>query len=136
VSVPGPAPQPVLLRVDLSRPVPPYEQLRAQVSGQVACGQLAPGTRLPTVRQLAGDLGLAPGTVARAYTELESEGVVISRGRRGTFVSGAAARPDRSVHRQLAAAADQFAAAVRKLGISDETAEAAVRQGLARHPAS
>lgn len=131
-----PAPdQPALLRVDLSRPVPPYEQLRAQVSGQVAAGQLVPGTRLPPVRQLAGDLGLAPGTVARAYSELESEGVVTSRGRRGTYVSGATARAGRSAQQQLAAAADQFVAAVRKLGLSDEAAEAAVRQGLARRPA-
>jgi GntR family transcriptional regulator len=121
--------------VDLSRPVPPYEQLRAQVSGQVASGELAPGSRLPAVRQLAGDLGVAAGTVARAYSELESCGVVISHGRRGTFVSGASGRGGRGAQQKLAAAADQFVAAVRKLGLSDEAAEAAVRQGLTRRPA-
>ena len=135
MSRPAPA-QPVLLRVDLSRPVPPYEQLRAQVSGQAASGELAPGTRLPAVRQLAGDLGVAAGTVARAYSELESDGVVISHGRRGTFVSGAAGRAGRGAQQKLAAAADQFVAAVRKLGLSDEAAEAALRQGLTRRPAS
>lgn len=127
--------QPVLLRIDLSRPVPPYEQLRAQVSGQVASGQLIGGTTLPPVRQLAGDLGLAPGTVARAYSELENEGVAISRGRRGIFVSGAAAGAGRGTQQQLATAADRFVAAVRELDLSDEAAEAAVRQGLARRPA-
>jgi DNA-binding transcriptional regulator YhcF (GntR family) len=127
--------QPALLRIDLSRPVPPYKQLRAQVSGQVASGQLDRGTRLPAVRQLAGDFGLAPGTVGRAYSELENEGEVISRGRRGTSVSGAAAGAGRCTQQQLAAA-DQFVAAVRKLDLTDEAAEAAVRQGLARRPAS
>jgi GntR family transcriptional regulator len=133
MSQPPPAAE---LRIDLSRPVPPYEQLRTQVSGQVASGQLAPGSRLPTVRQLAGDLGLAPGTVARAYAELEAEGVVISQGRRGTFVASATTRPGRNAQHQLASAADQFVTAVRALGLSDEAAEAAVRQGLARNPAS
>jgi DNA-binding transcriptional regulator YhcF (GntR family) len=73
--------------------------------------------------------------VARAYSELESEGAVICHGRRGTFVSGAP-RAGRSGQQQLAAAADQFVAAIRKPGLSDEAAEAAVRQGLARHPVS
>jgi GntR family transcriptional regulator len=136
VARPRTAEPPPLLRVDLSRPVPPYEQLRAQVAGQVAARQLAPGTRLPSVRQLAGDLGLAPGTVARAYQELESAGVVVSHGRRGTFVAVAAASADARAQQQLAAAADKFVAAVRDLGLSDEAAEAAVRQALTRSPAA
>jgi GntR family transcriptional regulator len=124
-----------LLRVDLSRPVPPYEQLRAQVAGLIAAGQLGPGARLPSVRQLAGDLGLAPGTVARAYTELEAAGLISTRHRGGTFV--AETRPaDSSRLQALAAAADSFAARARELGLSDEAAEASVRQALARLPAT
>ena len=56
----------------------------------MAAGRLPAGTKLPTVRQLAADLGLAANTVARAYRELEADGVVETHGRRGTFVSSAA----------------------------------------------
>jgi GntR family transcriptional regulator len=120
-----------LLRIDLSRPVPPYEQLRIQIAGLVAAGQLPPGRRLPSVRQLAGDLGLAPGTVARAYTELESAGLISTRQRGGTFVAGPAV-PDGGRQRALAAAADSFVAKARELGMSNDAAEAAVRQAIAR----
>ncbi len=125
---------PPVLRVDLSRPVPPYEQLREQIAGLVVAGQLSPGSRLPSVRQLAGDLGLAPGTIARAYSELESAGLLITRGRGGTLVAQPAAAKHAELAQQhaLAAAADRFAAAARDLGLGDEAAETAVRQALAR----
>lgn len=77
------------LEVDLRSPVPPFEQLRAQIADRVAQGVLTPGTRLPPVRSLAADLGLAVGTVARAYKELEGDGVVVTAGRRGTVVAPA-----------------------------------------------
>jgi GntR family transcriptional regulator len=125
---PGPDP---LLRIDLSRPVPPYEQLRTQIAGLIAAGQLPPGRRLPPVRQLAGDLGLAPGTVARAYSELESAGLISTRQRGGTFVAGPA-HPDGGRQRALAAAADSFITRARELGMSDDAAESAVRQAIAR----
>ena len=68
-----------LLRVDGASPVPPFEQLRSQVVAAVDAGDLAPGERLPPVRRLAADLGVAAGTVARAYKELEADGVVETR---------------------------------------------------------
>lgn len=74
------------LAVDTASSVPPYEQLRAQIATMVSSGALAAGTRLATVRQMAADLGLAPNTVARAYRELEADGVIDTHGRRGTFV--------------------------------------------------
>ena len=77
------------LEVDLRSPVPPFEQLRTQIADRVAQGVLTPGTRLPPVRSLAADLGLAAGTVARAYKELEGDGVVVTAGRRGTVVAPA-----------------------------------------------
>jgi GntR family transcriptional regulator len=83
--VSGEAPQ---LEVDLSSGVPPYEQIRSQVAGHVAAGTLREGDRLPTVRALAADLGVAAGTVARAYRELEAEGLVVGRRRAGTVVTG------------------------------------------------
>ncbi len=77
------------IAIDTASNVPPYEQLRAQVSAMVAGGSLPAGTRLATVRQMAADLGLAPNTVARAYRELEADGVIGTHGRRGTFVRSA-----------------------------------------------
>lgn len=66
---------------------PPFEQLRAQVAARAASGDLPAGSRLPTVRALAAELRLAVNTVARAYKELEADGVVVTEGRRGTFVA-------------------------------------------------
>ncbi len=90
---------PPQLEVDLSSAVPPYEQIRAQVAGHVAAGALRAGDRLPTVRALAADLGIAPGTVARAYRTLEAEGVVVGRRRLGTVVTGPAAQVGSGVTR-------------------------------------
>ena len=75
--------------LDAGSPVPPFEQLRTQVATRAASGDLPAGTRLPTVRALATELGLAANTVAKAYRALETDGVVTTEGRRGTFVSGA-----------------------------------------------
>ena len=76
---------------DPSLPEPPFEQLRAQLASRVASGDLPAGTKLPTVRALAAELGLAVNTVARVYRELEADGVVVTEGRRGTFVASATA---------------------------------------------
>lgn len=76
----------MIIAVDVSSKLPPYAQIKQAVLAGVADGTLAAGDRLPPIRQLAGDLGLAPNTVARAYRELEADGVVASSGRRGTTV--------------------------------------------------
>ena len=75
-------------RLDPGSPHPPFEQIKAQISEGRATGALAAGFRLPPVRRLAEELGLAANTVARAYRELESEGVIETRGRAGSFVTG------------------------------------------------
>ncbi len=75
-----------LLVIDHDSVVPPFEQLRTQVAAMIVTGELEPGQKLPTVRQLASDVGLAANTVARAYRELEADGVISTQGRRGTFV--------------------------------------------------
>lgn len=75
------------LIVSTDDPTPPYEQLRRQLCLLIGTGTLAPGMRLPPFRQLAGDLGLAVGTVARTYRELESAGLVYSRRGAGTRVA-------------------------------------------------
>lgn len=75
------------IEVDLGTGVPPYEQIRLQVLAHVSAGRLAPDDRLPTIRTLAADLGVAPGTVQRAYRELEQAGVIATRRRTGTVVA-------------------------------------------------
>ena len=77
----------LLVTIDLQAAEPPYEQVRAQLAGLIGRGSLAEGDRLPTVRALAADLGLAVNTVARAYKELEAEGLVATRSRAGTVVA-------------------------------------------------
>jgi len=68
-------------------PTPPYEQLRRQLVELIRCNVMAPGDRLPPVRQLASDLGLATGTVARTYRDLESIGLIRSSRGGGTRVA-------------------------------------------------
>ncbi len=122
----------MILTVDVESAVPPYEQIRAQVARMVASGVLAPGTRLPTIQQLAHDLGLAPGTVARAYRELERAEVVHSRRRRGTVVADSPPRADgRAIARALDEAAERFAVEVRQLGADPVVALERVRSVLA-----
>lgn len=98
--------------VDPSADKPLFDQLRIQIIEGIRQGRLTPGTRLPTVRELAGKVGLAVNTVARAYRELESAGVLETRGRYGTFVAWAD-----PADAAMAAAAHSFAEAARALGI-------------------
>lgn len=100
------------LKVDARAGTPLFDQLRAQIIDGIRNGRLAPGTRLPTVRELAGQLGLAVNTVARAYRELEAAGLLETRGRFGTFV----ARAD-PADAAMAAAARTYAEAARALGM-------------------
>lgn len=76
-----------LLTVDTSSAEPPFEQVRRQIAESAAKDDLPPGHKLPTVRQFAADLGLANNTVARAYRELETDGVIETHGRKGTFIA-------------------------------------------------
>jgi GntR family transcriptional regulator len=114
------------LEVDLTSGVPAYEQIRTQVVAHVAAGRLVAGDRLPTIRALATDLGLAPGTVARAFHELEADGVVETRRRAGTVVAAGASVPTDVVRR----AAEVYVAAVRAAGLDDAEAVALVRGAL------
>ena len=115
-----------MITVDSTSPVPPFEQVRAQLATQIADGQLVPGTRLPTVRQLADDLGLAVNTVARSYRELEAAGMVETRGRGGTVVT---AGGDQARERLLAAA-QRYAALAHDIGLSADEALRLVRTAL------
>ncbi len=105
------------LRIDPRAGRPPFDQLRTQIIDAIRAGTLSPGTRLPTVRELAGQLGLAVNTVARAYRELEAAGIVETRGRFGTFV----ARAD-PTDITMAAAACAYLDVARGLGLGKSEA--------------
>jgi DNA-binding transcriptional regulator YhcF (GntR family) len=75
------------IAVDPEIDIAPYQQIVEQIRGLIQRGDLAPGTALPTVRQLADDLNVAPNTVARAYADLQIGGWLVSEGRRGTHVA-------------------------------------------------
>ena len=117
----------MIIRMADESPIAPYEQVRAQIADAIESGELAAETRLPTVRQLAGDLGLAVNTVARAYRELEMAGLVETRGRHGSFV----APLDTKTRRQAVRTTHTLVDALRRLGIGPHETLALVRRELA-----
>jgi len=117
-----------MIVIDSASPVPPFEQLRAQLAGQIQERTLAVGTRLPTIRRLAADLGLAVNTVGRAYRELEEAGLIQTRGAAGSFVSAAGEQGRERARR----AADEYAAVIAGLGIDTTEAVRIVQAALAR----
>ncbi|MEJ1192717.1 GntR family transcriptional regulator [Pseudarthrobacter sp. CCNWLW207] len=113
------------ISVDLRSATPPYEQIRSQISSLIATGALPVGSRLPTVRSLAADLGIAAGTVARAYKELEAAGLLESRRRNGTIVAhaahgSAAGLPGCTVPEAVTAAVDLLVRSGRDARLSEE----------------
>ena len=125
------------LTVNLDDPTPPYEQLRGQLADLIEAGRLAGGERLPPLRQLAGDLGLAVGTVARTYRELEAAGFVRSRRGAGTRVAFSVPKPSAQERQaRLAGLAAAYVMKARALGASDAEITAAVLPNLSErgHP--
>lgn len=115
------------LRIDSTTPVPPFEQLRAQIALQVATGRMGPGDRLPTIRSLADELHLSPNTVARAYRELIEAGIAVAGGRGGTRIASAppVAYDIAQRNEELTAAATEFARHALDLDVPiDEAIEA------------
>jgi len=113
----------MILHLDLGAPIPPYEQVRTQITTMATTGVLPAGARLPPIRQLAADLGVATATIARAFRELERDGVILTRGRHGTFIRDALLPiRDDDRERQLTAAAQAFAIRARQLGVGADDA--------------
>lgn len=114
------------ISIDPDSAVPPFEQVRAGIADRVNDGTLAVGTKLPTVRGLASDLGIAANTAARAYRELEHAGLLETRGRAGTFVSSSGDRTRARAQK----AARTYAETVHGLGLSSDEALAIVTAAL------
>jgi DNA-binding transcriptional regulator YhcF (GntR family) len=117
---------PVNLSIDASSQTPPFEQLRRNVVEALERGELAPGTRLPTVRSLAEDLGLAVNTVAKAYRALEGDHIIETRGRNGTFIA-ASGDPARQ---EAQRAALDYADRIARLGVPADEALSIVAGAL------
>lgn len=115
-----------MIVIDSASPVPPFEQLRAQLARQIQDRTLAVGTRLPAIRRLAADLGLAANTVGRAYRQLEEAGLIETRGAAGSFVTAAGEKARERAHQ----AAAEYAAVVAGVGIDPEEALRIVRAAL------
>ena len=120
-----------MLVIDPRSAIPPFEQVRTQIVELVRTGGLKPDARLPAVRKLAADLGIAPNTVARTYRELERAGVIITRGRHGTFI--AADTP--SDRQRVESAASTFVREARAAQLSHDDAIALVTRALNAEPA-
>ena len=115
-----------LLALDPDSPIAPFEQVRSQLAEAIDSGALSPEYRLPPIRQLATELELAANTVARAYRELESAGLVETRGRNGTFVVGKRTE----ARLQAIQVTRDFIAAMQDLGITPAEIQATVRHEL------
>lgn len=84
-----------MIRLDLKRDTPIYEQIVEQVKYHVVKGNIKPGMAIPSVRKLALELNITPGTVAKAYQELERQGIVETIRGKGVYIAGESDRkPD------------------------------------------
>jgi DNA-binding transcriptional regulator YhcF (GntR family) len=114
------------LSVDQGSSTPPFEQLRAQLADRIRDGRLPAGSRLPSVRAIADEAGVAVNTAARTIKELEAEGLVETRGRNGTVVAWS---PDAATG-ELERAAAAFADRARSLGVAPAEARRFVDRAL------
>ncbi len=108
-----------MLTIDKNSAITPFQQIRDGIAQQIRAGELTRGQKLPSIRNLAKDLGVAPGTVARAYTELEEAELIESRARLGTRVTGG-----KEADAKVAALCRQLIESAKKAGLtSAQTAQ-------------
>jgi GntR family transcriptional regulator len=89
------------IRIDNASDRPVYQQIIDQVKRDIAMGRLIKDEKLPTVRQLAGQLAINPNTIAKAYRQLEQEGIINTRPGSGAFVANLDSNLNRTVRRKL-----------------------------------
>lgn len=118
------------ITVDRAVKEPVYGQVAHQVRRLIASGELEPGTMLPSVRRLAGDLGVNLNTIARAYRMLEDEGFLIIRGRSGVKVAAPAEEVERSTQARLLDELRTTVARLRQAGVAPDELLEIVRREL------
>jgi GntR family transcriptional regulator len=114
-----------MLRIDLASSVPIYEQIANGLRAELVSGRFSPGTKLPTVRALAIDLGVHHNTVAEAYRQLANEGWLELKRHRGAMVR------ERDLPRAGRDAMERFARPLREL-VARALGEGLSRNALAR----
>ena len=116
-----------MITINYRDPRPIYEQIQSELRRLMLTGALPPGSRLPSVRELAGQLAINPNTSQRAYRELESDGYILSVAGKGSFV----AQIDQLAEQQKKQAVEAFRAAaqrLRALGLGEEALAALLAQ--------
>ena len=116
-----------VIAINYRDPRPIYEQIQAELRRLMLTGALPPGSRLPSVRELAGQLAINPNTIQRAYRELEADGYILSVAGKGSFV----AQVDQLAVQQKKQAVEAFRAAaqrLRALGLGEEALAALLTQ--------
>ncbi len=88
-------------RIDNASDRPVYQQIIDQIKRDIALGRLNKNERLPTVRQLAGQIAINPNTIAKAYRQLEQEGIIVTKAGAGAFVANLDSNLSRSVRKKL-----------------------------------
>jgi GntR family transcriptional regulator len=118
-------------RLDGATGVPPYLQLVHQVRQSLLLGYLREGDRLPTVKEVAGDLAINPNTVVKAYRQLEHEGLAGGRPGQGTFITATLASPPAGASEALRAVLAQWFRDAEEAGLSDDAVTALI--AVVRH---
>jgi DNA-binding transcriptional regulator YhcF (GntR family) len=113
-------------QLDGSSGVPPYLQLVHQVRQSLLLGYLREGDRLPTVKELAGDLAINPNTVVKAYRQLEHEGLAGGRPGQGTFITATLASPPPDASAPLRASLEQWFRDAEEAGLSEDAVTALI----------
>ena len=118
-------------RLDASSGVPPYLQLVHQVRQSLLLGYLREGDRLPTVKELAGELAINPNTVVKAYRQLEHEGLAGGRPGQGTFITAPLAPPPPAASESLRSSLEEWFRSAQEAGLSEEAVTALI--AVVRH---
>ena len=100
-----------MISINYRDPRPIYEQIQSELRRLMLTGALPPGSRLPSVRELAGQLAINPNIIQRAYRELEADGYILSVAGKGSFV----AQVDQIAEQQKKQAVGAFLAAAQRL---------------------
>ncbi|MHB8469837.1 MAG: GntR family transcriptional regulator [Gaiellaceae bacterium] len=126
-------------RLDAHSGVATYLQIVQQVKEALRLGTIDVGDQLPTVREVVADLAINPNTVAKAYRDLEREGLVIARQGRGTFIASTLAPASLRHHDELRAELERWIETAENAGLDGESIRALVsatlRETLARRVA-